>query len=283
METASLKIDHSKLGDGKIRMMHLQQSDRNTHAHTFFELVYVLKGTAIHHLEQDTVPLRAGDYFIIDPGSKHCYQNTRNLEIVNCLFLPEYIDRALVDCPSLASLLSNQTMCFGVPVEIQAADRILHDSDKSVGRLIRKMEQEYTERNLGYIELLRCYLTQILVCAVRTTAERSSDQAQHSITGQITDYLHQNYTQPLSLETIANRFGYTPQYLSCLFHKDTGMTLQVFLQRLRVEKACRLIEQTDMRLTSIAQAVGYTDAKYFSKVFRRYKGMSVKEYRAGLN
>lgn len=267
------------MGDGQIRIMHLQQSDREPHHHTFFELVYVLRGSATHYLEESSLPLRAGDYFIIDPGSRHCYRNTRNLEIINCLFLPEYIDRALTDCPSLTALLSNRTMRFGVPVDVHAADRIFHDNDKTVGKLIRQMEQEYHTAQVGYMELLRCHLTHILVHAVRATADLSQRHMQHAVTAQIADHLQQNFAQPLSLETISRRLGYTPQYLSALFHKDTGMTLQVFLQRLRVEEACRLLEQKELGLSAVAQAVGYSDAKHFSKIFRLHKGMSPREYR----
>lgn len=90
------------------------------------------------------------------------------------------------------------------------------------------------------------------------------------------------YAQPLSLEAISKSFGYTPQYVSSLFHKQTGMTLQVYLQRLRVEKACRLMEQKSVPLSALAQTVGYTDAKHFSKVFRRHKGVSPRVYRSGL-
>lgn len=280
MDIRSSKIDRTKLGDGQIRMMHLDQKDREPHVHTIFELVYILKGTATHYLDQAATTLQAGDYFIIDPGTTHAYYDTQDLELVNCLFLPAYIDRALDDCPSLASLLSNKIMRFGVPMDIHAADRILHDSDKSVGKLIRKMEQEYADGRVGNMELLRCYLTQILVYAVRATEERSQPKAQHDITAQIVTYMQKNYAKPLSLESISKRFGYTPQYLSSLFHKQAGMTLQAFLQRLRVEEACRLMEQKNMPLTTLAQAVGYADAKHFSKVFRRHKGMSPREYRA---
>lgn len=282
MNIQRMKVDSTTLGDGQIHMMHLQQQDRETHHHTFFELVYILNGTAIHHLEEHTVSLRAGDYFIIDPGSKHCYRDTQNLELINCLFLPEYIDRALVDCPSLASLLSNKVMRFGVPMDIHAADRILHDSDKSVGRLIRKMEQEYADKRVGHMELLRCWLTEILVHAVRATEERSQAKNQHDVTEQVVAYLHQNFVEPLSLESISKRFGYTPQYLSSLFHKQTGMTLQMYLQRLRIEEACRLMEQKSMSVAALAQAVGYTDTKHFSKVFRKHKSVSPREYKSGL-
>ena len=143
MDHLNTKMYHSHLGDGQIRMMHLRQTDGLLHGHTFFELVYIVGGTATHWMEQDSTPLRAGDYFIIDPGSKHRYQDTCDLEIVNCLFLPEYIDRALTDCPSLSSLLSNRTLRFGVQVDLHTADRIFHDTDGTVGRLIRQMELEY--------------------------------------------------------------------------------------------------------------------------------------------
>lgn len=282
MNIQRMKVDSTTLGDGQIHMMHLQQQDRETHHHTFFELVYILNGTAIHHLEGHTVSLRAGDYFIIDPGSKHCYRDTQNLELINCLFLPGYVDRALDDCPSLASLLSNKVMRFGVPMDIHAADRILHDSDKSVGRLIRKMEQEYADKRVGHMELLRCWLTEILVHAVRATEERSQAKNQHDVTEQVVAYLHQNFVEPLSLESISKRFGYTPQYLSSLFHKQTGMTLQMYLQRLRIEEACRLMEQKSMSVAALAQAVGYTDTKHFSKVFRKHKSVSPREYKSGL-
>ena len=273
---------HSLLESGQIHIMHLHQLDRTEHRHTFFELVYILKGTATHCVGQDSTSLRAGDYFIIDPGSEHCYRDAEDLELVNCLFLPEYIDRALEDCPSLSSLISNQVLRFGVPVDIRAADRIFYDADGVVGRLIRQMEFEYNARKTGCTEMLRCYLTQVLVCAIRASEEAERIRVQHNATTAIVNHLQQHYAQPLSLSSISHQLGYTPQYLSSLFHKDTGMTIQAFLQRLRVEAACRLMDSHSMSLSSIAHAVGYSDSKHFSKVFRQHKGVSPREYLSSL-
>lgn len=281
MSSQNIQTCRAQIGDGQIRIMHLHQRDRKLHRHTFFELVYVLKGSATHWLEGDQVSLRAGDYFIIDPGSTHCYRETKDFVIVNCLFLPEYIDRALEDCPSLSSLLSNQVLRFGVPVEIKTSDRILHDEDNRVGKLIRLMEQEYAARKTGFMELLRCYLTQVLVFAVRASEEAARTRIPHRATAAIVDYLRQHYAQPLSLDDISHRFGYTPQYLSSLFRKDMDMTIQEYLQRLRVEEACRLLD-SGMTMTKLAQAVGYSDAKHFSKVFRKHKGLSPREYRSAM-
>lgn len=279
MKIGMVKTVQANIITGQMRIMRMHQSDGVLHRHEFFELVYILKGTATHILEENATLLQAGDYFIIDPGTKHCYRDTKDLELINCLFLPEYIDRALKDCPSLSSLLSNQMLRFGVPVDIHAADKIFRDRDGSVGKLIRQMEQEYAARNVGYMELLRCNLTHILVYAVRAYEHADLARVQHSATASIVGYLQMHYTQVLSLQKISQQFGYSPQYLSALFHRDMGMTLQTYLQRLRVEEACRLMQSAKISTATLAQAVGYNDAKYFCKVFRQQKGMSLKEYR----
>lgn len=267
---------------GQIRLMRLQQEDAELHSHDFFELVYVFEGSAVHRVGAEEIFLQAGDYFIIDPGSEHCYRDVNGFKIVNCLFLPEYIDRALTDCLSLSFLLSNQVLRFGVPVDIRIADRRFHDTDGTVGRLIRQMEREYAAAKVGYMELLRCYLTQVLVCALRSSEEAERAQVRHGLTAHVVAYLQAHFAQPFSLERLSRRFGYTPPYVSSLFHKDMGMTLQAFVQKLRVEEACRLMAQEELSLCAVAQAVGYSDAKHFSKVFRRHKGISFREYRASV-
>jgi AraC family L-rhamnose operon transcriptional activator RhaR len=82
------------------------------------------------------------------------------------------------------------------------------------------------------------------------------------------------------LGELSRKLNYTPQYISSLFHKDTGMSLQEFLQRIRIEEACRLIEQGEQQMVRIAQKVGYGDVKHFARVFRRIKGVSPREFRS---
>lgn len=279
MNMLPIETYQSHVRDGKIRMMHIHPPDDNLHRHVFFELVYVVRGTAVHHLENETMVLHAGDYFIIDTGSAHCYKETDHFEIINCLFLPEYIDRALAECPSLSALLSNQIMHFGVPVDIRAADRVYHDTDGSVRQLIKTMEQEHSAQRSGYMELLRCLLTQVLVLAVRACETAEQARIFHSATTTVIEYLTANYAAPLSLKKLSDMVSYTPQYLSTLFHKDMGMSIQEFLQRLRIEQACRLLTQKALKLSDIARTVGYSDAKHFYRIFRRYKGMSPIEFR----
>ncbi|MBQ9977571.1 MAG: helix-turn-helix domain-containing protein [Clostridia bacterium] len=279
MDNPIIRTYHTHVGNEQIRMMHIRPRDDDMHRHIFFELVYIVNGTATHHLGEEKTKLNAGDFFIIDTGSAHCYRDTKDFEIVNCLFLPEYVDRALSSCTSLSSLLSNQVLRFGVPMDICAADRIFHDDDGTIGKIIKNMEDEFNEKQTGYIELLRCHLTQILVYAVRTSEEDEQSRTFHPATKSIVSYLKEHFAEPLSLENLSLSLNYTPQYLSNLFRKDTGMTIQLFLQRLRVEKACNLLDNQDLRLAEVARMVGYNDVKHFSMVFKAHKGVTPKEFR----
>ena len=268
-------VEHtSRETDGKIQIVRLTPKGF-THQHKYFELVYVLRGTAKRKLSDALIPVSAGDYYVANPLSAHGYEDLQDLEVVNCLFLPEYIDRALTDCPSISALLSNRILRFGVPVDISIADRVFHDTDGTVGRIVKNMEREYADRRTGHMEILRCYLTQVLVHATRACETRIP----HEAVTKVMEYLKVHYIEPLSLEILSQLAGYTPQYLSSLFSDEVGMSIQEFLQRLRIEEACKLLLSTGLPVAEIAAAVGYQDTRHFSKVFRRYQIMSPKEYR----
>lgn len=90
--------------------------------------------------------------------------------------------------------------------------------------------------------------------------------------------IHRDYGKHLCLEFFAEKYKMTPEYLSTLFAKETSMTFSNYLKNVRLEKAKELLNTTDLKIYEIACRVGYTEPKYFSKVFREYVGVSAKQY-----
>lgn len=88
------------------------------------------------------------------------------------------------------------------------------------------------------------------------------------------------YAQGITLEEIAQRLSVTPEHLGTKIHRELGCTFGTLMKRLRVEYAKKLLLTTDMRLYEIAMAVGYTDPKYFSSVFKKSTGMLPMDFRA---
>ena len=93
------------------------------------------------------------------------------------------------------------------------------------------------------------------------------------------DYMEEHYFESLTLNMVADKVGITPAYLSSLFSQHMGITLIDYLNEVRIDHACIYLKQNYFKTYEIAYKVGYRDEKYFSKVFRKVKGMSPSEYK----
>ena len=103
------------------------------------------------------------------------------------------------------------------------------------------------------------------------------------ISKQLMCYLSEHYAEAdISVQQLAEYFGYTPNYLSSLFRKQTGITIGQYLTKVRVEKAKEYLKDPSNKLYQIAEMVGYTDSHYFAKIFKKAAGMLPSEYRENL-
>jgi AraC-like DNA-binding protein/ligand-binding sensor protein len=92
-------------------------------------------------------------------------------------------------------------------------------------------------------------------------------------------YIGENYTHKISLQEIARASGLSAPYFSTIFKEEMGENLSAYLNRLRVERAGRLLTETDMSLSDISGSCGFEDQSWFSKIFKNYTGMSPGKYR----
>ena len=96
-------------------------------------------------------------------------------------------------------------------------------------------------------------------------------------------YLASHYSKKISLEQLSEQFGYEAAYLTRLYKRFKGETPIQALSRLRIENACTLIKShPELDIKNIGDIVGYSDHHYFSRVFRKLKGMAPSEYRQSL-
>ena len=86
------------------------------------------------------------------------------------------------------------------------------------------------------------------------------------------------YDKEISLTDIADYLSLHPNYFSALFKKDCGMTFMEYLRKVRIEKACALMKQSNRKLYEIAEQVGYRDALQFNRAFHKETGVSPSEY-----
>lgn len=100
----------------------------------------------------------------------------------------------------------------------------------------------------------------------------------NTIVEKVKAYIHDHYRQKgLTLHEVAQHNHVSPNYLSYLFKKFTGFNLWEYVIKLRMEESKRLIMTTDMRRYEIADEVGYESPEHFSKIFKKYYGISPSE------
>lgn len=95
----------------------------------------------------------------------------------------------------------------------------------------------------------------------------------------ICDYIAAHYQENLSLDVLAKISYLNSDYLSRIFKKETGINLMKYIKNFRMNQACRLLETTQQKITSISQAVGYQNCGYFIHSFTEYFGVSPEKYR----
>lgn len=96
---------------------------------------------------------------------------------------------------------------------------------------------------------------------------------------QAKQYINENYNKDINLESVSNLIGFNPAYFSSLFKKETNENFMEYVMKIRIQNAKYLLIQTDKDVADIAADVGYTDLKYFSKLFKKKTGLSPSEFR----
>ena len=138
---------------------------------------------------------------------------------------------------------------------------------------ITELEREQNIRNyFDMVEALIDIIAEEIIC-------RKNHQ-QSKLISRIVNYVEESYgDNTLSLKKIATTFGFAEAYLSNLFKNTYGENLSVFIEKCRIEKACNLIKNTNMKIGDIAETVGYTSDVSFRRAFKKVTGISPGEYR----
>lgn len=96
---------------------------------------------------------------------------------------------------------------------------------------------------------------------------------------QLLQHIHHCYYEDLSLKVLGAQYHVHPVYLGHLFHKETGESFAEYVNRYRIEKAKDLLRTTPMKVQDISRKVGYWETGYFYKQFKKYVGLSPRDYR----
>lgn len=259
------------------------------HSHDFIELVIILKGKGHFCINGNIYNVEEGNLILLNPGTYHksspivgehgqilhateCYLGFSDVDYVNCV--------------------QNQLPLFK---DYQIITKLPESFKKQLFSLCSLIHTESSSKEPGQYFMLKSYLIQILCLIERYRRQECAEEClkkdavryefksvnKKYIVQQIMDYMSKHYQEKISLDQIAANMYLSTYYISKIFKSETGDTPINYLISLRMQKARELLDAgPDCSIQSVATAVGYEDAYHFSKLFKKYYGLSPLYYKA---
>lgn len=252
------------------------------HGHSFLEFTYVDRGVIEHTFANTTEILKQGDYFIVDYGTKHGYKSAdgNDISVINLLFYPDFIDRTLLRKDNFERVVNSYLVRFKYRMLDRSPDGIrFFDDGGRVRSIVDSIINEFTTRETGYLECIRCQLAQILIMTMRKISKQEAESEPSDVIKLITDDVKRNYSGRLTLSEYAKRYNYSLSHISKKFTDEMGMGFTQYLQRIRIEQACRLLEEGRLSVGEISGDVGYDNVKFFNRVFKNSLGVTPREFK----
>ena len=253
------------------------------HGHdNYFELVIVLSGTAVHIVDGERYSAKKGDVFVIGSDTEHGYDEPENFRICNIMFRKSVLDEVSED---LAGSVGFQALFV---VEPNASMKKTFCSSLHLGsvefsrisQLIHNMNCEYTSNLTGRIAMLKaCFQTLVVTLSRLYDFEKISENKDMLKLAKVLAYIHTNYTSDVKVSKLAEIANYSQRQLIRLFHSTFDCVPSEYITQLRMQTARDMLIDGRMSVAEMAAQCGYTESNYFSRIFRKYNGLSPTEYR----
>ena len=122
----------------------------------------------------------------------------------------------------------------------------------------------------------------MLELLLSTESKQTVYDGDNYVYGHIVSYLHSNMKRKITLAELSDYCHYSQSYVSKLFKKKSGCTVNEYLMKIRIERAEKLLLSTDMSLSDVGEECGFSDTNYFIYCFSRMKNISPAKYRKGV-
>lgn len=259
-----------------------EDSVLDKHKQSFFELISVVSGTGEQHINNNIFDYNVGNLFLITP------QDTHSLRVKTA---------TTILCVRFTDIYIKSNMLYSD--NIQRLEFILENANHKPGCILRNpcdikfsrplidaIIREYTSKDLYKNELIIQLVNTLIVVVARNIAKDLPDRVSFNTcsetkTRNILQYIQANiyFPEKLRAKTIADHFGISEFYIGRYFKKHTNETMQQYIVNYKLKLIETRLLYSDLRINEIAIELGFTDESHMNKLFRKYRGITPREFR----
>lgn len=246
------------------------------HWHMEYEIIRILSGQFLASVNGTNYSARKGDILFIKSGSLHSAipkDCVYECLVFNLDFLGKERD---LTSPYIEGLQSGHILIQNFFTEEECSPWL--------PSLIQWLFDTMKQRPSGYELIVKGSLLQLFGILYQKgfycedNLQSPSMQSRIHHLKKVFRYIDEHYPSSVTLNDLAREAGMSANHFCRFFKEMTNRSPMDYLNFYRIEKACYLLQHSDMSITSVGYQCGYNDASYFSKIFKRYKQETPKEY-----
>lgn len=271
-----------RLSDTDIFLQQLHITDIGYYPHAMYHyrerpngvkqyiLIYCVKGSGWYSVLGKRHEIKEQQYFIIPQGEPHVYAS--NNDDPWTIYWVHFTG-------TMASFFGDN--CY-TPTDITTAKTSrIADRNSIFEEIFLTLSDNYGIDNLRYASsLLYGFLASFkYIKQFRNYNTLNARLANNDIVSAAVRFMNENIEKQLTLSQIADYIGYSTSQFSLIFKMKTGHSPLNYFNMLKVQRACKFLETTDLKINQICSKVGIDDSYYFSRLFSKTIGISPKQYR----
>lgn len=234
------------------------------HWHEFFELEFIVKGSAKHYINNEENSLKEGSAYIMSHCDFHSIHPNENIVLYNLSFMPNCLDKTFSDS------LYNKAGGIGCEFENENLQLVLNLFERGI---------DYCENKTEYSDVMLKSIATYITALTLENANYARNPQNTPLIGETVALINAEFNTDITLAKAAKRLHISPNYLGCVFKKQVGVSFNGYLNRIRLKYACTQLLTTEKYVKEIAYESGFCSSEYFLSVFKKQMGCTPSEYR----
>ncbi|MFC5681782.1 helix-turn-helix domain-containing protein [Flavobacterium sp. MAHUQ-51] len=245
------------------------------HSHTYYEIIYIIKGKGIHRLNNNLLPYESGDLFVLSTDDEHYFDINKTTRFFFIKFTDTYFNSN--------KKLACDDFLLNTPENIMR--------DKSLKENVLKLDATSASILKNTIDNIRAYNSKAnistspivfhQILSIFGLIKESLQQQNIRITGsgidndQIISYIHQNIYKPklVQIKTIAEHFSISQSYFGSYFKRNFEISYREYCNQLRTQLIEKRILSKQLSMKQIAYEFGFTDESHLSNYFKKQRNV----------
>lgn len=250
------------------------------HYHDAQEINLIIGGTGFYIVNGERYEFGAGDIIMLNSNDLHCAYETRDLVMLVVMFDAAWFYSNLQFDPKLLAPFTELGLNFSNKLDST------HEKAQMFRELLLDMQQEHDAAQLSFGTVVYAKLLCFLSYLNRYLRQESLPGSKSAVSEghlekirTVLDAIHERYAYAWTLEELAGLAYISPSHFSSLFVSIVGMSPIEYLIRLRLDKACHMLKNSNEKIVDIAMECGFKTLSNFNRLFKRNIGMEPRRFR----